>query len=287
MYTAPCPRRPVRAGVITVTHATRYAELPLDKALQFHARETSSPFAFETGCARYRFAAARLSGGERVLDVGCGPGYGCPILKRAGAATVIGLDEQAEMTAHAETRYGEPGIEFVAGSGLDHPFAPRSFDLITAFEVIEHVAQPERFLDRCGAWLKPGGRLVLSTPNRIVHQLMGIVWEFHEREYGYSDLLALLERVFDRSRLEFYGQNPKLIEHFRLGRGRFAPDRSPVPRGVRALVPRPVVAAVRKLVPRRPRPIPPGDPDLADACRIEARDIDVCETFVVIVSAPA
>jgi SAM-dependent methyltransferase len=270
-----------------VTHATRYAELPLDTALQFHALEASSPFAHETGCARYRFAASLLSGGERVLDVGCGPGYGCPILKRGGAATVVGLDEQAEMAGYAARRYGEPGVEFITGSGFDRSFAPHSFDVITAFEVIEHVAQPERLLERCATWLEPGGRLVISTPNRIVHQLMGIVWEFHEREYGYSELLGLLEQVFDRSQLEFYGQNPLLIEHFRLGRGRFTPVRSPVPRAVRALVPRAVVGAIRRVVPRKPRPVSPSDPDLADACRIEAHDLDVCETFVVIVSTPA
>jgi len=274
-------------GSGTVTHATRYAELPLDKALRFHVLEESSPFAYETGCARYRFAASLLSGGERVLDVGCGPGYGCPILKHAGAAAVTGLDEQPEMTDYAAKRYGEPGIEFVSGSGLDPTFPDHAFDLITSFEVIEHLARPEQLLVRCASWLKPGGRLVISTPNRIVHQLMGIVWEFHEREYGYSDLLALLEEVFDRSRLEFYGQNPKLIEQFRSRRGRFTPVRSPVPRAVRALIPQPMVEAVRRVVPRRPPPVSPSDPDLVDACRIEAHDIDVCETFVVVASIPA
>ncbi len=269
-----------------MTHATRYADLPLQQALQFHALEESSPFAHETGLARYRFAASLLSGGERVLDVGCGPGYGCPALKHAGALTVVGLDEQAEMVEYAKRRYGESGVEFVVGSGMEYPFAEQSFDLITSFEVIEHLAQPERLLARCSEWLTPGGRLVLSTPNRIVHELMGIVWEFHEREYGEADLTALLEPVFGRSRLEFYGQNPSFLAQFRAGRGRFAPPRSPIPRALRPLVPRPLVAAVRRFVPRRPRPVSPADPDLLDACRIGTHDIETCETFVVVATTP-
>ncbi len=275
------------AGPPGSSRATRYADLPLDQALQFHALDDVSPFAYETGCARYRFAASLLSGGERVLDVGCGPGYGCPILKRGGAAAVVGLDEQAGMVEYAARRFGEPGVEFVAASGLDDAFPPRSFDLVTAFEVIEHLAEPDRLLARCAAWLEPGGRLVLSTPNRIVHELMGMTWAFHEREYGYSDLLALLQRAFGRGRFDIYGQNPTLIEHFRLRRGRFAPARSPLPGPIRALIPTRVAAAARRIVPRRPRPVSPTAPDLAEACRIGTRDVDVCETFVVVVTMPA
>jgi SAM-dependent methyltransferase len=222
-----------------------------------------------------------------VLDVGCGPGFGCPILKRGGAAHVVGLDEQREMTEYAARRYEAPGITFLAGSALDAHFADGSFDLVTCFEVIEHLARPEPLLNRCLGWLVPGGRLVLSTPNRIVHELMGIRWPFHEREYGYSDLLALLEPIADRRQLTFYGQNPSVIEHFRLRRGRFTPVRSLVPAAVRTLLPRPLLDAVRRAVPRAPRPLLSSDPDLLEACRIVADGVDVCETFIVMLTKAA
>ncbi len=114
--------------------------------------------------ARYAFAA-RLAGGKWVLDAGCGSGYGSAELA-ATARTVIGLDVSADAVGYARQSYGSPNVSFVEASCASLPIASESIDLVVAFEVIEHVADWQAFLHDVQRVLAPGGRLVISTPNK-------------------------------------------------------------------------------------------------------------------------
>ncbi|MGH2898589.1 MAG: class I SAM-dependent methyltransferase, partial [Solirubrobacteraceae bacterium] len=111
--------------------------------------------------ARYRFAA-RLARGRAVLDAACGEGYGSAMLAAAGAASVVGIDIDAETVAHARATHG---IDAREGDVGRLPCEDASFDLVVSFETIEHVAEPERALDEFRRVLSPGGILVVSTPN--------------------------------------------------------------------------------------------------------------------------
>ena len=101
-------------------------------------------------------------GGRRLLDVGCGLGY---FLARASEDgwDVRGCDTSREWAAHANRRLGEANV--VCG-GPDHrALQDERFDLITAWDVIEHVFDPLPFLVKIRRLLAPGGRVFLRTPN--------------------------------------------------------------------------------------------------------------------------
>jgi len=102
--------------------------------------------------------------GKTALDVGCGAGLLAEPLARLGAK-VTAIDAAPELIeaarAHAagaglEIDYRAVGVETLKGK----------FDLVTSLEVIEHVADPQAFIDDLAARLAPGGLLILSTPNR-------------------------------------------------------------------------------------------------------------------------
>lgn len=102
----------------------------------------------------------------RVLDLGCGPGTFLGTLKPSSFGYGLGLDLALAQIDYAERTYGRPGLEFRA---LDvRAFAGgEPFDAVTSIEVIEHlpIAETQAFLGTIRAVLKPGGTLVLTTPN--------------------------------------------------------------------------------------------------------------------------
>jgi SAM-dependent methyltransferase len=107
--------------------------------------------------------------GARCLEAGCATGEFCATLERHGA-TAIGIDISEAAIREARQRY--PRLDFRAGpsEALD---AYGEFDAVFAFELIEHLPSPRRFLGAAHAALRPGGRLVVSTPNLACGRRVG------------------------------------------------------------------------------------------------------------------
>jgi SAM-dependent methyltransferase len=147
--------------------------------------------------ARYAFAA-RLSLGKRVLDAGCGSGYGAAELALS-AAHVTGIDPSPEATASAASRYPAPNIHFRAASLTALPFPNASFDLAVAFEVIEHVEDWACALAELRRVLTPRGQLILSTPNKLYYaesrRLHGPN-PFHVHEFEFDEFAEVLRQHF-------------------------------------------------------------------------------------------
>ena len=142
--------------------------------------------------ARYRWATS-FCDGRRVLDAGCGAGYGAELLNQAGAASVVGVDISEAALSLARSAVTD-GVTCELGdvTALSQP--DDSFDLVVCFEVIEHVEDPSRVLDELRRVLRPDGLLLLSSPNRARYVPGN---PHHRHEYIRPELQEALERRFE------------------------------------------------------------------------------------------
>ena len=147
--------------------------------------------------ARYAFAS-RLARRKRVLDAACGTGYGSAELARA-ASSVVGLDVSCEALGYAQARYRLPNVSFLQASCATMPFRTGSFDLVVAFEVIEHIREWSMFLSEIRRVLTPGGQAIISTPNSCYYSASrGHTGPnpYHYQEFTYEEFREELARVF-------------------------------------------------------------------------------------------
>ena len=156
--------------------------------------------------SRYVFAS-RLARRRRVLDAGCGTGYGAAELARA-AVQVVGTDLSAEAVAYARRRYGAPNLEFVQADCARLPFRDGAFDLAVSFELIEHLDDWRSFLCELRRVLSPAGQCVISTPNRHTYAETRALTgpnPFHRHEFDFEEFREELQAVFPQVAL--YLQN--------------------------------------------------------------------------------
>jgi SAM-dependent methyltransferase len=147
--------------------------------------------------ARYTFAA-RLARGKRVLDAGCGAGYGSAELAHA-AHSVIGIDCSEDALEFARANYRLPNLQFEQASATSLPHADGSFDLVVAFEVIEHLEHWSEFLREARRVLSPNGQFIVSTPNKLYYtESRGAegVNPFHVHEFGFEEFRTELTSIF-------------------------------------------------------------------------------------------
>ncbi|HKR15782.1 bifunctional 2-polyprenyl-6-hydroxyphenol methylase/3-demethylubiquinol 3-O-methyltransferase UbiG [Rhizorhapis sp.] len=118
--------------------------------------------------------AMRPLSGKRALDVGCGAGLLCEPLARLGAR-VTGLDAAPENIAAARSHATRQGLAIDYRTGGIETLDEGGFDLVTSMEVIEHVADPQSFVDGLARALAPDGLMILSTPNRTVLSRLALI----------------------------------------------------------------------------------------------------------------
>lgn len=164
--------------------------------------------------ARYRFAVEWLKtefssrlrkdgkfrkGSVRVIDAGCGCGYGSRILAEAGC-DVLALDKCADTIAYAEEHWAHPRVEYRQADLQSWNFPP-TYGVALAFEVLEHLADPGAALD---ALKNAAPLLIASVPNEDVFPYGGGI-RHHERHYTGAEFEGLLNEAGLEVR-SWYGQ---------------------------------------------------------------------------------
>lgn len=155
--------------------------------------------------------ALRPFEGLRILDIGCGGGLLSEPMARLGAS-VLGADAAARNIAVAKLHAGQTGlaIDYRVTTAEALAEAGESFDAVLNMEVVEHVPDPQAYLDACASLLRPGGLMITSTINRNPKSyLLAIVGAEHvlrwlpKGTHDWSKFIAPaeLEAMLERARL--------------------------------------------------------------------------------------
>lgn len=156
--------------------------------------------------AAYVYAQPLVSG--KLLEVGCGTGRGLEILVKT-ADHYTGIDKYKSLTDELQEKY--PQADFKAMvippfSGLED----NSFDTVVSFQVIEHIKDDKNFLKEIHRVLKPGGKAIISTPNKKM-TLTRNPW--HVREYFANELITLCKSIFSKVEANGIAGNDKIMTY--------------------------------------------------------------------------
>jgi SAM-dependent methyltransferase len=230
--------------------------------------------------AAYRFAAT-LAPGKRVLDAGCGEGFGTSTLADV-AASVLGVDYSPVAISECRRLWNKPNLRFEQVNLTEPGTFTETFDLVINFQVLEHIADPLPFLRGLAQRLAPGGTLLLTTPNRL-----RTISEnpYHVHEYTAPELKELLSKVFESVEITGMHGNAK-VEEFEAGRARAVARILRLdPLGIRNMLPEKVIhfafAKLAWIVRRQARPA--GNTDMApEDFFVSAQPIDRALDLVAI-----
>jgi len=159
--------------------------------------------------AGYRWAVATLGNGAGgvVVEAGVGEGYGATMLAGAGAGAgkVLGLDLDLPTLRHLRATH--PGVAAARANLVALPLGDRRVDVVVSAQTVEHLWDQDGFVAGCARVLRPGGRLLLTTPNRRTFPLGN---PFHSRELDAAELAELVAGHLEVDSVEGLHHGPRL-----------------------------------------------------------------------------
>ena len=168
-----------------------------------------APLYLKTFRKRFDLVERFLGRTGRALDIGCAAGFFLKVLKDQGWE-VDGVELSPEIARHAREEYGLDQI-FV-GELEASPYPERSFDLITMWDVVEHVSEPLPFLEKAVSLLADDGIVILETQNvnSRFAQRLGPKWHHYKHlEHLYHFSPATIEMLLGQAGLEIVHNTSK------------------------------------------------------------------------------
>jgi len=144
---------------------------------------------------RYALAANYVKD-KIILDIASGEGYGTNLLS-ATAKFAYGVDISSEAIAHAQNKYKQQNIAYKQGSATQIPLDDSCVDVIISFETIEHHDQHDEMLMECKRVLKPGGLMIISSPEKKYYSdISNYKNPYHVKELYQHEFKELLAKHF-------------------------------------------------------------------------------------------
>jgi 2-polyprenyl-3-methyl-5-hydroxy-6-metoxy-1,4-benzoquinol methylase len=176
--------------------------------------EKETPLMIARHFCAYKFAK-KYALNKRVLDIGCGEGYGSSFLAQF-AEEVVGVDYDKDIIEYARQKYRKDNLQFCVIDAAGLSSLQKRFDVICSFQVIEHIRDAEFFLKSVKNLLIDNGIFLCSTPNKLDASPHSETPSnrFHVKEYLLNDFRELLERQFKKA--EIFGlKRGKKLNFFR------------------------------------------------------------------------
>jgi len=161
---------------------------------------------YQRHVAAYRWVCREVPvRGAVVVEAGCGEGYGGALLAGAGAALVAGLDLDQPTLRHVAGRH--PGVHPVRANLVALPLSDACADVVVSCQVVEHLWDQDAFVRDTARVLRHGGRLVVTTPNRLTFPPGN---PFHSRELDAAELARLVGRHLEVEAAQGLRHGPRL-----------------------------------------------------------------------------
>lgn len=195
-------------------------DLNLNEYLSNYAPKKDS-IGYISHLARYHFCLRFIKNKKEIswLDCGSGEGFGVAYLStKTSFKKIVSVDNHKDIQERARKIYGEDTLaSYVCCDVCNLPFEKESFNLVTAFDLIEHIKDPEQFFKQVKKIIKSPGIFIFSTPNRLQHVLLydlNYIYPFHAHEYFLYELICLIDKHFKNNKIRLFGQNPYLFKHY-------------------------------------------------------------------------
>lgn len=139
----------------------------------------------------YQFVAQFVNE-KNLVDLGCGSGYGCKVLKKAGAKKVYGTDSSKHAINYAQSKFGKYAEFSVQSITNLNKYSNKMFDVSVSSEVLEHVKEYQmenQALDEIKRITKRGGLIIIGTPNSEL---------LDDHGFSYDEIYNLLKKRFSK-----------------------------------------------------------------------------------------
>lgn len=163
-------------------------------------KKNTDAFYFEH-IQRYDFSGGYIKN-KTVLDLGCGSGYGSRRLLDYKCKSVVAIDIEPKIINFAKKNFPHKNLTFKVANATKLPFKDNSFDVVVSFEVIEHIKDYNTYTNEVLRVLRPHGKFIFSTPNKLKHRANTSAYHF--KEFTTIELKNLFKD--HKCSLRLYGQ---------------------------------------------------------------------------------